>query len=118
MHIMRQNSRPRYFKLLTMTGGFVLYLQIRTPKPFPTVSADTLNYSQMNLVHMASEPILPDELQTSREGTVHSLAAGMHNPGSRFKLLVEGLPLVVRIILRREKAKLIIGISEGDDEHV
>ncbi|KAJ8585511.1 hypothetical protein M405DRAFT_824802 [Rhizopogon salebrosus TDB-379] len=52
-------------------SNFVVPLQIRTLKPFPAASADSLDYSQMNLVPMT----------TSSPGALHFLLAG-HNPGA------------------------------------
>jgi len=39
----------------------VLLLQVRARKSFFTVSANTLDLSQMSLIHMPSEVLLPDD---------------------------------------------------------
>jgi hypothetical protein len=75
----KHSSQVRVVRVLTATGNFVVPLQVRTLEPFPAASASSLNYPQMSLVHMASEPIPPYHRRTSRPGALHFLLTG-HNP--------------------------------------
>jgi hypothetical protein len=62
IHNMRTTGKLVDLNLTIVTSGFVLYLQIPALEPSPTVRADALNYSQMSLVHVTRESILPDDL--------------------------------------------------------
>jgi hypothetical protein len=64
--------------VLTTTGNFVVPHQIRSLEPFSAASAGSLNYSQMNLVLMTSEPIPPYDRRASSPGALHFRVTG-HN---------------------------------------
>ncbi|KAJ8589437.1 hypothetical protein M405DRAFT_817955, partial [Rhizopogon salebrosus TDB-379] len=75
----KHSSQVRVVGVLTATGNFVVPLQVQALEPFPAASAGSLNYPQMSLVHMTSEPIPPYDRRTSSPGALHFLLTG-YNP--------------------------------------
>jgi hypothetical protein len=57
----------------------MVFLHIRTREPFSTAGAESLNLSQMCLVHMASAVLLPDKFRASGPSALYSVLTASHN---------------------------------------